>query len=229
MTLAEAQTELRAFVSKNAGEGDDIDSLLAAIESSIERFAGDRDPPRLEVRDQAKRLADAARKYQTAVRVFDNAIKGAEACWPFLAMTVSSPGRPPIPYSEARGRALVASDGLNDVRDIELAAMATAKRLTGGNLGRDDRRTMLGWAFFDFYYMVTGLRPAFSKSDTVTFEKPGTKFGNFVRLCLLASPHFADARIKGVVGSFRSFIEDAVERGNALSPFGTRSQEKKRK
>jgi hypothetical protein len=110
---------------------------------------------------------------------------------------------------------------LDDVRTIEAAAAATVTRLTGGKLKQDDRRGALGWALYDLYQIITGARPGFSKSDTAEFERPGSEFGNFVRLTLLASPHFAEPRVQKIIRSFRSFIKDAVKYGDRLSPLST--------
>ena len=214
-----AKAALRAIVAENGRAGDDIDDMVSEIEYAVRRFARADDSKK--IRAQAQALASAAAKYRGAAQGYINATKAAEAAWPFLRMKLSSPKKQPPEFKETMRHAVAISDILDDVRTIEAAAIATVERLTGGKLGQDDRRGAFGWALYDLYQIITGARPGFSKSETAKFERPGTKFGNFVRLALLASPHFAEPRVQEIVHSFRSFIKDAVKYGDRLSPLST--------
>jgi len=68
--------------------------------------------------------------------------------------------------------------------------------------------------------MITGREPTFSNSGALESNHPGTIFAHFVRLALIGSSFSSDTRVKQVLSSLPSFVEDAVEqRKNPESPF----------
>jgi hypothetical protein len=211
----EAKAALRAIIARSGRTGHDIDDLLNEIERAVKRFV--RADSNKDIRAKAEDLADAAKEYRRVARAYVSATKSAEAAWPYLRMKASSPDKPPIAFKDAMCHVRAVADGLEGVGIIETAAKATVKRLTGGRLGQDDRRGALGWALFDLYKLITGAHPKAATGPTAKFDRPGTQFGNFVRLALLASPHFTEPRVQALVRLFRSFIKDSVKYGNRFS------------
>jgi hypothetical protein len=204
VTREQAAAELRNFIEPYAGPNDDVAGVLKAIEDSIRRFVKSKSS--LEVRDQARRIAKAA-------KAFHNALEESDSCWPWLLS-----GRHGVP---ARGRVLL------EVREIEDAAHALARRLSPGKRQVDDLRSALAFELAGHFRMITGVEPTFSNSADFENNHPGTKFSHLVHVALTGSRYSSHPRVHQLLDSLPSFVTDAARQiKNPKSPFGEKPAEK---
>jgi hypothetical protein len=187
VTRDDAAEKLKAFIANYAEGADNVDGMINAIEDSIRRFAKGRSNP--EVRGQARKLAEKAKLYRKAV-------EQSEFVWPWLLAGKLGPNS--------------WIDMLSEVQKVEKAAVSLAGRLKTGTKGKDKLRAALGYELAEYFRVITASRATPSASANFEANKPGTKFGHFVHLTLVASAYASTSKVKALISSPSTFIKDAA-------------------